>query len=321
MILAILLMILSLGILALGAEGLVRGSASLALRAGLTPLMVGLTVVAFGTSSPEMVVSVKGALAGQGDLAVGNIVGSNIYNIGVILGLTALLCPVPVKLQILKLDAPIMILVAVALPLLLINKHLGRVEGLFLSSGLVAYTWLNIVLARRETVATANTSQDVMQEYAEGVPSKSGRWWHDALFIVGGLGLLILGSNILVNNCMLIARKLGVSEAVIGLTIIAAGTSMPELATSVIAAIRKQPDIAVGNIVGSNIFNILGILGASALVRPVDVVNIQTFDYLVMIAVSILLLPLLWTGIILHRIEGALLLAIYGGYLYMLWPK
>jgi cation:H+ antiporter len=315
MLIPFLLVIVSLLLLTAGAEGLVRGSASLALRAGLTPLVIGLTVVAFGTSSPELVVSLKASFLGQGDLAVGNVVGSNIFNIGIILGITALVCPVPVKLQIVKIDAPVMILVAVILPLMLIGGYLGRLEGGLLFLGLIAYTAFNVWLARKETSAA------VTEEYSDGIPPKSKHWIWDVAFLLGGLALLVFGSNLLVNNCIIIARSLGVSEAVIGLTIVAAGTSMPELATSVVAAIRKEPDIAIGNIVGSNIFNILGILGVASLVSPISVTNIQVTDYLVMIGISLLLLPVLWSGLRVRRLEGALLLACYFGYLYMLWPK
>ncbi|MFY8215213.1 MAG: calcium/sodium antiporter [Chthoniobacterales bacterium] len=315
MLIPIILVVFSLLLLTAGAEGLVRGSASIALRAGLTPLVIGLTVVAFGTSSPELVVSLKASLLGQGDLAVGNVVGSNIFNIGIILGITALVCPVPVKLQIVKIDAPVMILVAIILPLMLMGGYLGRMEGGLLFLGLLAYTVFNVRLARKETSAA------IADEFSEGIPPKSKHWIWDVTFLVGGLALLVLGSNLLVDNCIIIARSLGVSEAVIGLTIVAAGTSMPELATSVIAAIRKEPDIAIGNIVGSNIFNILGILGVSALVSPITVTNIQVTDYLVMIGISLLLLPVLWSGLRVRRLEGVLLLACYFSYLYMLWPK
>ena len=315
MLVPTLLLSVSLVLLIVGAEGLVRGSASLALRLGLTPLVVGLTVVAFGTSSPELVVSIKAALAGQGDIAVGNVVGSNIFNIGVILGLTALICPIAIQLQMIKLDVPIMIGAAILLPILLMDQNLGRVEGGLLTVGVIAYTAFNVWLARK------NSSKAVEQEFDEGVPGKSKHWFLDVIFVIVGLGILVWGSQMLVENAVILARALGMSEAVIGLTIIAAGTSMPELATSVIAALRKQPDIAVGNIVGSNIFNVLGILGIASLVTPIQVGGIQMLDYAVMIGISILLLPFLWSGLKLRRIEGGVLLLIYAGYLFAVWPK
>jgi len=309
------LIIAALFLLALGAEGLVRGSASIALRIGLTPLMIGLTVVAFGTSSPELVVSLKANLSGQGDIAVGNVIGSNILNIGVILGITSIICPVPVKLQIIKIDGPLMILASAIIPLLMFNGVIGRIEGFFLFAGIIGYAWLNIFLARRDV------EHEMFKEFSEGVPLKSGKLIYDLIWIIGGLALLVVGSGILVDNCILIARHFRVSEAVIGLTIVAAGTSMPELATSVVAAIKRQPDIAIGNVVGSNIFNVLGILGISSLASPSSAKGISYFDLAVMVGFSILLLPLMWTGLTLRRIEGIVLILFYFAYLYYLWPK
>ncbi len=305
----------ALALLFIGAEGLVRGSSSLALRAGLSRLMVGLTIVAFGTSSPELVVSVKATLSQQGDIAVGNVVGSNIFNIAVILGITALLCPIPVHRQIIRIDAPIALALTGLLIVLLLNDSLGRLEGLLLFTGIVAYTVMNVLVARREAGAGGNGGNDT------SAPDVSRHWSIDTLFILGGLGILILGSRLLVDHSVLLARGFGISEAVIGLTIVAAGTSMPELATSVVAAARKQPDIAIGNVVGSNVFNILGILGVASIVSPLHAPGISWMDYAVMMTFTILLLPLLYTGRILHRLEGLALLALYGGYLFILWPK
>lgn len=295
-----------------GAEGLVRGSSSLALRAGLSRLMVGLTIVAFGTSSPELVVSIKAAMSQQGDISVGNVIGSNSFNIGVILGLTAMICPIPVHLQVIKIDAPIALGVALLLPLLLLDQTLGRTEGLVLFAGIVAYTWMSVVLGRKAGAA---------DESDMPAPPVSRHWLLDIAFIAAGLAVLVLGSQLLVDHSITLAKSLGVSEAVIGLTIVAAGTSMPELATSLVAAIRKQPDIAIGNIVGSNIFNILAILGLASMVSPLHAPGISVMDYATMIIFSVLLIPLLYTGRLLHRLEGALLLALYGIYLFLLWPK
>lgn len=304
--------VFALVLLFAGAEGLVRGSASLALRAGLSRLMVGLTIVAFGTSSPELVVSVKTALSNQGDISVGNVIGSNSFNIGVILGLTAMVCPIPVNRQIVKIDAPIALGVSLLLPLLLLNHILGCVEGFVLLAGIIAYIWLSVFLGRREGV----TDQSVVS-----VPSVSRHWIIDVAFVVVGLAVLVLGSRILVEHSVLLAKALGVSEVLIGLTIIAAGTSMPELATSMVAALRREPDIAIGNIVGSNIFNILAILGAASMLSPLHASGISALDYGAMIIFTVLLIPLLYTGRILHRLEGALLLVLYGGYLFMIWPQ
>jgi cation:H+ antiporter len=312
MIVNLVYIALALVLLFVGAESLVRGSASLALRAGLSRLMVGLTIVAFGTSSPELVVSVKAALSQQGDISVGNVVGSNSFNIGVILGLTALVCPIPVNLQVIKIDAPIALGVSLLLPLFLLNQTIGRFEGLVLFAGIVTYTWMSVVLGRR---ARTEDQNDV------SIPSVSRHWSIDVAFIVAGLAVLVLGSRLLVDHSVALAKALGVSEAVIGLTIVAAGTSMPELATSLVAAFREQPDIAIGNIVGSNIFNILSILGLASMISPLHAPGISSLDYTVMIVFTVLLIPLLYTGRFLHRLEGAILLALYGSYLFILWPK
>ncbi|GAB4176429.1 MAG: calcium/sodium antiporter [Terrimicrobiaceae bacterium] len=272
-------------------------------------------MVSFGTSSPELFVSLKAALAGQGDLAIGNVIGSNSFNIGVILGLTALICPVTVKLQILRIDAPVMISAVVLISWLISTGSVGRMAGGVLLAMLAAYTVLNVMLAKKER------SAEIGKEYEEGVPHRSPNPLVDVVFILGGLALLVIGSRLLVDNCVIVARAWGISEAVIGLTILAAGTSMPELATSVIAALRKEPDIAIGNAVGSNTFNCLGILGATAVLQPLTVSGIRPLDLGVMIGLSVLLVPLLWSGLKLLRFEGAILLLCYAGYLAMLWPK
>lgn len=313
MLLAAALVIVSLGLLFVGAEGLVRGSVRLASRIGISPLIVGLTIVAFGTSSPELVVSAKAALAGKGDIALGNVLGSNSFNIGVILGLTALICPIPVHLQIIKLDAPVALVVALLLPFLALDGTLTRLDALFLFCALLAYLSWSVRAARQVDAVPAAV-------VSPGPPMDRSHWIFDGMFIVAGLGLLVIGSNLLVDKAVLIAKALEVSDAIIGLTIIAAGTSMPELATSVTAAIRRQPDIAIGNVIGSNIFNVVGILGISGLISPLAFEAIQSIDYLTVILFSLLLFPLLHTGKKLVRLEGGLLLSIYVGYLWILWP-
>jgi cation:H+ antiporter len=312
MVISLAYIAFALVLLFVGAEGLVRGSASLALRAGVSRLMVGLTFVAFGTSSPELVVSVKAALSHQGDISLGNVVGSNSFNIGVILGLTALVCPIRVHLQIIRIDAPIALGVALLLTLFLLDQALGRVEAAVLLAGFATYTWMGVVLGRREgTVEQSDVS----------TPSVLRHWGLDVAFVAAGLMVLVLGSRLLVDHSVDLAKALGVSEAVIGLTIVSAGTSMPEVATSVVAAVRKQPDIAIGNIVGSNIFNILAILGVASIISPLHAPGISRLDYAVMIVFTVLLIPLLYTGRLLHRLEGTTLLALYGVYLFSLWPK
>ncbi len=305
---------LSLVLLYAGAEGLVRGSSSLALRLGLTPLVVGLTVVAFGTSAPEVFVSVKASLAGRGDLAVGNVIGSNLFNIGVILGITALLSPMKVQFQLLKIDAPVMVGVVLLVPILLMDGQVSRLEGSFLVAGIIIYVVSNVIIARRTAPA------EVEAQFAESMPSHGGSVFQAVLFILAGLGILVLGARLLTDHSVALARSFGVSEAVIGLTIVAAGTSVPELAASVVAAFKNEPDIALGNVIGSNVFNVLAILGIGALVSPLYAPEISKFDIYAMVVMSAALLPLLWTGLRLQRWEGAALFAAYLAYVLILWP-
>jgi len=310
-----LLLLAGLVALYFGAEWLVRGGASLAVRLGVTPLLVGLTVVAYGTSTPELIVSSTAAAQGQGAIAIGNVVGSNSFNIGVILGLTALLAPMRVQLQLLKFDTPVMVGVALLFLLFFRDGSIQRWESLVFLAGIVLYTIVNVRLARRQV------SADVRREFDDGVPRPTGSPWYDAGLIVAGLATLVLGSRLFVTGAVDLARLFDVSDAVIGLTIVAAGTSLPELASSLMAAWRKQPDIAIGNVVGSNIYNILAILGVSGmLVSPVNGQGVSLADTLLMIGFSVLLLVIAWTGFTLRRWEGALLLALYGGYLWHLWP-
>jgi len=311
----ILWILASLVLLFFGAEWLVRGSAALALRLGLTPLVIGLTVVAYGTSTPEMLVSTQAALSGDGDLSVGNVVGSNIFNICVILGLSALVYPLKVKLQLIRLDTPIMVGVSLLLLGVFWDFRITRVEAALLFAGIIAYTLVNLRLARKEL------SAEVKAEFAEAVPPRPGNLWLSLALIVAGLAVLVAGSHLLVTNSIGLATLLGVSKAVIGLTIVAAGTGMPEFATSIVAALRKQPDIAIGNVVGSNIFNILATLGVSGLLAPLHGPGIQRFDLYVMLGTAALLFPVMKSGFALRRWEGAVLVAIYVGYVSLLWPK
>ncbi len=315
MALNLILLVVGLSLLTAGASFLVRGGASLARRLGLSPLVIGLTVVAFGTSAPEMIVSVAGASKGYGDIALGNVVGSNIFNVGVILALAALISPIHVKLGLLKLDAPFMIAVSLLAVWFAGFRTIPRWCGLVLLGLLIGYTIVSVKLAKLPR------DRSVAQEFEEGVPGKIRAVWAELGLVLVGLGLLIVGSNLLVKSTVTIARAVGVDDAVIGLTIVAAGTSMPELATSLVAAIRGQSDIAVGNVIGSNIFNILGILGLASSLRPLSAPGIDGMDLWIMVAFSVGLIPLLWTGRKLQRVEGALLLAGYACYLWLLWPS
>lgn len=312
----LLYLLAGLVLLYIGGEGLIRGSSSLALRLGLTPLVVGLTVVAFGTSAPELVVSVNAALADQGAIAIGNVIGSNTLNIGLILGITALICPLKVQNQILRLDAPIMIAVSLLALWILSDLDVGRVEGAVLVSGLLAYVVFTVLYARR-----MKASAEVTAEYAEAVHTSGGSVLKDVVYVLGGLALLVAGARFMVDGSVGMARLFGVSEAIIGLTIVAVGTSLPELVTCVVAALKNEPDIALGNVIGSNIFNVLGILGGAALVKPMTGGGIQMTDIYVCIGFALVLLPVMRTGNKLTRWEGTLLLVAYFGYIIWLWPK
>lgn len=311
----LLLFALSLGLLYAGAAALVRGGAALALRLGVSALVVGLTIVAAGTSMPELLVSARAALAGRGDIALGNVVGSNIFNSAVILGLAAVVAPLKVQFQLIRLDTPVMILVTGVFWLMFRDHQIGRGEAAVLFLGLLAYSAGNLRLARRQATGT------VVAEYSESLPPVRGHWAADLAFIGGGLGLLVLGSRLLVDSAVALARGWGASEAVIGLTIVAAGTSLPELATSVVAARKKQPDIAVGNVVGSNIYNLLGIAGVSGLLAPLEGPGLRSFDLHTMLVFSVALLPMLWSGLLVKRWEGAVLLGGYAAYLALKWPQ
>lgn len=299
----------------LGAEGLVRGSASLAGRLGLTRLVIGLTIVAFGTSSPELVVSIKTAYNGQGDLSLGNIIGSNICNIALILGLSSLIRPLSVNVQVVRLQIPIMIAVSLLLWALLMDGRLDRLEGVGLCMGILAYTIYSLHLARKET------GQSFRKEGRNPEEGSMPKFWINVLFAAGGLALLVFGANLFVSGAVSMAKILHISQALIGLTIVAVGTSLPELATSLVAALRKEGDIAIGNVVGSNIFNILAILGISSLVRPVEMGGIGKGDIMMMILTAILTLPMARSGFRLARWEGIILLLLYGGYIYYLLPS
>lgn len=311
MVLHVFFLIAGVCLLYFGADGLVRGSASLARRLKLTPLVIGLTVVAFGTSMPEMVVSVGAAISEAGSLATGNIIGSNIANIALILGASAILCPLVVHVRLIRVDVPLMVVISFVIGLMLFDQRLGRIEGAMLAIGLVAYTVFSLRSARKETAAAQSVFEDAIPK---GTQSVSG----SVAYVIGGLGLLVIGARLLVVGSVAIAETFGMSEAVIGLTIVAVGTSLPELATSILAALKKEGDIAVGNIVGSNIFNILGILGAASLVRPLENVGMSRVDLGLMIALAILLLPLARSGWRLNRWEGGFLLLTYVAYVVYL---
>jgi len=295
-----------------GAEILVRGASRIAVTAGITPLVVGLTVVAFGTSSPEMAVSVMAAFSGGAgsDIALGNVVGSNIFNILFILGLSAMITPLIVSLQLLRLDVPVMIGASIVMLLLALDGRVGRLDGIILFSGVIIYTIFVIYQGRKES---RQNLKEFELEYGQPAKNKF-QIALDLLLIFAGLALLVLGSNWLVKGAIEIAQFLGLSELIISLTIVAAGTSLPEVATSAIASLRGERDIAVGNIIGSNIFNILAVLGLSATVSPsgIGVSPVALgFDIPVMLAVAFICLPVFFSGFLITRTEGFMLMAYY----------
>lgn len=299
-----------------GAEVLVRGAAKLAAQFGIPPLIIGLTVVAFGTSAPETAVSVQAALNDSGDIAIGNVVGSNIANVLFILGLTALIAPLIVSRQLIRLDVPIMIAASLVTYALAWNGTLSRLDGAVLFAAIIGYTIFLIQSSRRAN-AQAIANDEFAKEFAADAHAKPYSSYMNAALIIFGLVLLVVGSNFLVEGAVSLARALGLSELVIGLTVIAVGTSLPELATSILAAIRGERDIAVGNIVGSNIFNLLCVLGLSALVAPQAVAvaaSALAFDFPVMIAVALACLPIFFTGYSISRWEGLLFLVYYVAY-------
>lgn len=292
-----------------GAEWLVKGSASLALKAGISPLIVGLTIVAMGTSTPELVVSTLSSLRNAGDLALGNVIGSNIFNVAVILGFASLISPVKIHKQILKFDLPVMIIATAVLLLFIVDRNISRVEGSILTCGIAAYLTKSVFLARKE------------KQNVDLKESANSKFLLDLMLLFAGIALLVFGSHFLVEGAVTLARFWGVSEAVIGLTIVATGTSLPELATSIVAGVKKEADIAIGNIVGSNIFNILSILGISSIIAPIKACGISFNDLLFTVLSVAFMTLFILTSRSLRRWHGAILLCLYGTYLVIIWPK
>jgi cation:H+ antiporter len=294
----------------IGGESLVRGASTLASRLGVSSLAIGLTVVAFGTSAPELVVSLDAALSGANDISVGNVVGSNIANVALILGLAALLRPSVVQAKIVRIDAPIMIAASFALLAVLGNGRASRIEGSCLVLGLAAYTVFTFWEARGE-------SPPVREEIASAAPQRPISASLGGFLVLVGFLLLVGGGHLLVTAAVDMATALGISQAAIGLTIVAIGTSLPEFATSVIASMRGQGDIAIGNVVGSNIFNILGILGLTAVVHPLELGAITWLDLGTMAGLACVVTILISTRLRLGRIEGGLLLVTF--IIYLSW--
>ncbi len=301
--------------LIIGAEWLVRGASRLAMAVGISPLVVGLTVVAFGTSSPELGVSVMSAWSGQAGIALGNVVGSNICNVLLILGLSALAAPLVVSSQLIRIEVPLMVGISLLAWLLAADGRIGRLDGALLFSGIIVYTVWAIRRSRREK---RQGDDEFAAEFGSASTSGPGAGLgRQVAWILAGLVLLGFGAHWLVSAAVTMAKALGVSDLLIGLTIVAVGTSLPELATSVMASIRGHRDIAVGNVVGSNIFNLLSVLGLTALVAPGGIPVAEAalgFDIPVMVAVAVACLPIFFTGHLIARWEGALFLGYYIAY-------
>lgn len=326
MIIQILLFVVGLLMLYYGAEWLVKGSSSLARGLGVAPIVIGLTVVAFGTSAPELVVSVVSSIKQKSMIAVGNVVGSNICNISLILGLAAVFQPLASHRSVVRRDIPLMLGISLYLLLLTMNSKLGRLEGATLFGGIILYTFFNYYIAikesKRASVGASMAPEAALKgvvapaEEIEYIPSRPKQ----ILLVVVGIIGVVGGAEILIDSAIEIMQVLGVSEKFIGLTIVAFGTSLPELATSVVAALRKEMDISIGNLVGSNVFNILSVLGAASLVRPIPipggfVESGLAIDYLVMILTSFLPWVMMRRTFTVSRVDGIILLCCYAGYM------
>jgi cation:H+ antiporter len=308
-----------------GAGWLVRGASTLARSLGLTPMVIGLTVVAFGTSTPELVVSLVSAVKGKSMIALGNVVGSNICNIALVLGLTAVFQPVRTSRIVITRDIPLMLAVSAFLLLLSFNSVIGRIEGVALFGGIIAYTWFNYSVAVRvnRTMPAALNPDTMVPPPGVGLMQKT---WMQCLMIAGGTAGVVVGADLLVDAAVSVMSVLGVNEKFVGLTVVALGTSVPELATSVVAAMKKEMDISLGNLVGSNVFNLLSVVGATAMVRPIAidggfVGSGLVVDYLVMMAISALPWVMMRRDLTISRRKGLILLGCYVAYVLFLVYK
>ncbi len=306
----ILLFVGGVGVLYFGAEWLVRGSARLAASLGVSPIVVGLTVVSMGTSAPELVISVVASLGGNPDLAIGNVMGSNLANVGLVLGISAILRPLKVSTRIVTREVSVMIFITLALLPLIWNSHLGRLEGFALVTMLVFY--LTFVLWTSKT-----EGQGALNEYGEAAIPEGGGLSsrtiaRDSAFILLGVAGLVLGAFAIRQSAVALAEALGISELVIGLTLVSIGTSLPELATCAVAALRNQADIAVGNILGSNVFNIAGVLGITSIISPLDFsADVLRLEFPAVMVITVLMVPIVRHRLVIRRREGVVLLSAY----------
>ena len=321
----ILLLIGGLILILLGANGLTNGAASVAKRFHIPPIVIGLTIVAFGTSAPELTVSVSSALKGSADIAIGNVVGSNIFNTLMIVGCTALFAPIVITRNTLRKEIPLCILSSIVLLIcandVFLDKAseniLNRVDGLLLLCFFVIFMGYTFAIASKPATIEQQAEHPVIEEETE---IKSLPWWKSILYIIGGLAALIYGGQLFVDGATGIARNLGVSESIIGLTLVAGGTSLPELATSIVAALKKNPEIAIGNVIGSNLFNIFFVLGCSASITPLHLSGITNFDLFTLVGSGILLwlFGLFFAKRTITRIEGGIMILCYVAYTVVL---
>jgi len=322
MTLNLVLFIIGFLLLYFGADWLVKGSSSLARSIGLTPLVIGLTVVAFGTSAPELVISIVSSLKDKSMIAVGNVIGSNICNIALVLGLAAALQPIKSSPSVIRRDIPIMLCISFYLLLISFNSKIGRFEGATLVGGIILYTCFNYFIAVKESRQELSGGSVAFETAAQEIQVVTSRTRQIVMIVVGITGVVV-GADILIDAAVIIMKTFGVSEKFIGLTVVALGTSLPELATSVVAALKKEMDISIGNLLGSNVFNILSVLGAASLVRPISIPggfigSGLLYDYLVMIFVSFLPWLMMRKTSTLTRNNGLILLSCYVGYVFYL---
>ncbi len=314
-LISILIILAGSLLLYFGAEGMVRGSSSMAFRFKITPLVIGLTVVAFGTSSPELVVSISASLKGNGEIAIGNVIGSNICNVALILGVSALIRPIKVNLKLISTDISVMLAASALFIIVLIDGEISRLDGIILFAGIIIYNGWTIYEAKKVKNKTAE------ERYSDELPQMTKKPVMDIILMAGGFAVLVLGADLFLKGAIDVAEFLGADDAFIGLTIVAFGTSLPELATSVVAAIKNEGDISIGNAIGSNMFNLLCIIGIAGIILPINASNIKPVDLGVMIFTALLLLPLAWSKLKLERWEGGLLLSVYIGYMLYLYSQ
>ena len=326
MLLQSILFIVGISGVYFGAEWLVKGSSKLSRDLGIKPIVIGLTVVAFGTSSPELAVSLTASIKGSNDIAIGNIIGSNIANIGLILGVAAIVLPLKVEKVIMRRELPLMIGISAGLYIMAIDRKIGFVDGLLLFTGIILfigyqiYHTLNSKKESRNSTASNSASKTGMPESTKEESRTSRHLLSNIIYIVIGLACLLVGSHVLVKSAIFIAGSFGISEMVIGMTVVAFGTSVPEMATSVVSVLKKESDICVGNVIGSNIFNILLVLGSVALVRPLNVERgILFFEFPIMLLFSLALIPMIRGGLTVNRLAGIVLVSGYLAFIFLLF--